>query len=326
MDKDLKLILKTYKKEFNITPRCTDITEILGLESLDLQPYIWNPYTQKGEQFLKDKLKEYLLTLQKQKYNHIYTDCVFQEYKNSYILITYIKESKTKTYTHIIITIYDGNTNYYKVLKRKLTRCHSKITPYSARYTKFKLVQHAICDKFSAKFKEMGLFNKKSDIYQTIYTQRFLPYVYLINNNPKLTVDIESHHIFYDTSIEECSSSSLLPVRADKHTQEFHPENIFGSATSNYNIAKGLMYSQMLKQKYFKVKQKKYNPDIQENLYDILEYYFVQKKSISDIQRFIQQNKPEHKLVYNTINKIVEHFKQYTIVLTKENIETMKNL
>ena len=82
----------------------------------------------------------------------------------------------------------------------------------------------------------------------------------------------------------------------------------------------------MLKQKYFKVKPKKYNPDIQENLYDILEYYFVQKKSISDIQRLIQQNKPEHKLVYNTINKIVEHFKQYTIVLTKENIETMKNL
>ena len=93
MDKDLKLILKTYKKEFNITPSCTDITEILGLQSLDLQPYIWKPYTQKGEQFLQDKLKEHLLTLQKQKYNHIYTDCVFQEYKNSYILI-FLQSSK----------------------------------------------------------------------------------------------------------------------------------------------------------------------------------------------------------------------------------------
>ena len=148
MDKDLKLILKTYKKEFNITPSWTDVTEILGLESLDLQPYIWKPYTQKGEQFLQDKLKEHLLTLQKQKYNHIYTDCVFQEYKNSYILITYIKESNIKSYTHIIITIYDGYTDYYKVLKRKLTRCHSKITSHSARYTKFKLVQHAILNKF----------------------------------------------------------------------------------------------------------------------------------------------------------------------------------
>lgn len=251
---------------------------------------------------------------------------VYQEYKNSYILITYIKENSLKCYSHIIITIYDGAKDYYKCLKRKLTRCHSKITSHSARYTKFKLVQHAICDKFSAKFKEMGLFNKKSDIYQTIYTQRFLPMVYLINNSPKLSPRVEGHHIFYDTSTEECSKHSILPIREDIHTKEFHPENIQSSANSQDNILKGVLYSEMLRFKYFKTKQRKFNPDIHENIYDILEYHFVQNKSVSDIQRLIQQNQPKHKLAYNTINKLIKHFKQYTAILTKENLEVMKNL
>ena len=149
--------------------------------------------------------------------------------------------------------------------------------------------------------------------------------VYLINNNPKLTPNIQGHHTSYDTSVEIGSKSSILPIREDLHTKEFHPSNIIGSAGSNFNIAKGIMYSDMLQLKYFKVKPKKYDHKVHENIFDILDLYFIQKLSISEIKRYLEQHKSNSKLAYNTIKNIVEHFKQYTPVLTKENIQKIKN-
>lgn len=323
MDKDLKLLLKTYKEEFGITLNDTNIDNILGLSELNLKPYIWKPYLAKEEEFLQRKLKEFLLKAQKDKYNWVLTDCVFREYKKQYILVSYIKENNNKNYTHILITIYDANKNYLKTLKRKLTKRKNE---YSSEYSRFKLVRNAVKPNFSYKFDEMGLYNNRGDVSQTIYTQRFLPMVYFINNNPTLTTHIQGHHIFYDTRIEHSSKYTILPIREDKHTQEFHPENIKGSAKTQYNIAKGLLYSQMLSLKYFKVKPKKYNHKIHSNIFDILDYYFVQNMSTSDIERKIKTTNPNNKLVYNTIHNIVEYFKQYSVVLTPENIQHIKNM
>lgn len=81
----------------------------------------------------------------------------------------------------------------------------------------------------------------------------------------------------------------------------------------------------MLQLKYFKVKPKKYDHKVHENIFDILDLYFIQGLSVSDIKRHLEQYKPSSKLAYNTIKSIVEHFKQYTPVLTKENIQKIKN-
>lgn len=323
MDKSLKQLLKTYKELFGITLKDTNIDNILGIDELNLQPYVWKPYLVEEEEFLQCKLKDFLLKVQKDKYNWILTDCVFREYKQQYILVSYIKENDNKDYTHILITIYDAYKNYLKTLKRKLIKRKNE---YSSEYSRFKLVRNAVKPNFSYKFDEMGLYNNRGDISQTIYTQRFLPMVYFINNNPTLTTYIQGHHIFYNTSIEHTSRYTILLIREDRHTQEFHPENIKGSSECQYNIAKGLLYSEMLKLKYFKVKPKKYNPKIHANIFDILDYYFVQKMSVSDIERKIKATNPTNKLVYNTINSIVEHFKQYLPVLTPENIQHIKNM
>ena len=80
----------------------------------------------------------------------------------------------------------------------------------------------------------------------------------------------------------------------------------------------------MLKLKYFSVKPKKYYNNVHENSFDILDLYFIQKLSISEIKRYLEQHKSNSKLAYNTIKNIVEHFKQYTPVLTKENIQKIK--
>lgn len=323
MDKSLKQLLKTYKELFGITVKDTNIDYILGIGELKLQPYVWKPYLVEEEEFLQRKLKDFLLKAQKDKYNCILTECVFREYKHQYILVSYIKENDNKDYTHILITIYDAYKNYLKTLKRKLTRRKNE---YSSEYSRFKLVRNAVKPNFSYKFDKMGLYNNRGDISQTIYTQRFLPMIYFINNNPTLTSHIQGHHIFYNTKFEENSGYSILPIREDKHTLEFHPTNIQGSAESGYNIAKGLLYSEMLKLKYFKVKPKKYNPKIHANIFDILDYYFVKNMSVSDIERKIKATNPTNKLVYNTINSIVEHFKQYLPVLTLENIQHIKNI
>ena len=82
----------------------------------------------------------------------------------------------------------------------------------------------------------------------------------------------------------------------------------------------------MLSLKYFKVKPKKYNHKIHSNIFDILDYYFVQNMSTSDIERKIKTTNPNNKLVYNTIHNIVEYFKQYSVVLTPENIQHIKNM
>lgn len=323
MDKNLKQLLKTYKELSGIILKDTNIDNILGIGELNLQPYVWKPYLVEEEEFLQRKLKDFLLKAQKDKYNCILTECVFREYKHQYILVSYIKENDNKDYTHILITIYDAYKNYLKTLKRKLTRRKNE---YSSEYSRFKLVRNAVKPNFSYKFDKMGLYNNRGDISQTIYTQRFLPMIYFINNNPTLTTHIQGHHIFYNTKCEENSGYSILPIREDKHTQEFHPTNIQGSAESEYNIAKGLLYSEMLKLKSFKVKPKKYNPKVHANIFDILDYYFVKNMSVSDIERKIKATNPTNKLVYNTINSIVEHFKQYLPVLTLENIQHIKNI
>lgn len=325
MEDKLKIILKLFKDEFGIELEDTNIDNILGLKELHLQPYIWRPYLEKEEQFLQTQLKAYLYNEQRAKYNNPITECVFQEYKNRYILVSYLsdfsKVNKLSDYTDIIITFYDAYEPKCKIIRRTLSKCGKK----PKRYTRFRLKPDSIPEIFSQKFNEIGLYLNRTNDSQQIYTQRFLPMVYLINNNPKLTPNIQGHHTNYDTSVEIGSKSSILPIREDLHTKEFHPSNIIGSAGSNFNIAKGIMYSEMLKLKYFSVKPKKYDHKVHENIFDILDLYFIQKLSISEIKRYLEQHKSNSKLAYNTIKNIVEHFKQYTPVLTKENIQKIKN-
>lgn len=324
-DNTIKVLLKTFKDEFGIKLEDTNIDNILGLKELHLQPYIWRPYLEEEEKFLQTRLKDYLYNEQRTKYNNPITECVFQEYKNRYILVSYLsdfsKVDKLSDYTDIIITFYDAYEPKCKTIRRKLSKCGKK----PKCYTRFRLKPDSIPEIFSQKFNEIGLYLNRTNDSQQIYTQRFLPMVYLINNNPKLTPNIQGHHTNYDTSVEIGSKTSILPIREDLHTKEFHPSNIIGSAGSTFNIAKGIMYSGMLKLKYFGVKSKKYDPKVHENIFDILDLYFIQNLSVSDIKRYFEQYKPNSKLAYNTIKNIVEHFKQYTPVLTKENIQTIKN-
>ncbi len=323
-DNTIKVLLKTFKDEFGIKLEDTNIDNILGLKELHLQPYIWRPYLEE-ETFLQTQLKNYLYNEQRTKYNSPITECVFQEYKNRYILVSYLsdfsKVDKLSDYTDIIITFYDTYEPKCKTIRRKLSKCGKK----PKCYTRFRLKPDSIPEIFSQKFNEIGLYLNRTNDSQQIYTQRFLPMVYLINNNPKLTPNIQGHHTNYDTRVEIGSKTSILPIREDLHTKEFHPSNIIGSAGSIFNIAKGIMYANMLHQKYFKVKQKKYDPKVHENIFDVLDLYFIQKLSVSDIKRHFEQYKPNSKLAYNTIKNILEHFKQYTPVLTKENIQTIKN-
>ena len=327
MKDNLKIILKTFKDEYDIKLKDTNIDNILGLKDLQLQPYIWRPYLEKEERLLQTKLKAYLFEQQRLTYNKPLTECVFQEYKNRYILVSYLndlKESKlinSSTFSHIVITFYDAYEPKCKTIRHKLTKCGKK----PKRYTRFRLKPDAIPEIFSQKFNEIGLYLNRTDNYQQIYTQRFLPMVYLINNNPKLTANIQGHHINYDTGVEIASKCSILPIREDLHTKEFHPSNIISSAGSKFNIAKGIMYADMLSDKYFKVKPKMYDRKVHENIFEILDLYFIQGLSISDIKRYFEQHKPDSKLAYNTIKSIVEHFKQYTPVLTKENIQAIKS-
>lgn len=324
-DNTIKVLLKTFKDEFGIKLEDTNIDNILGLKELHLQPYIWRPYLEKEEAYLQTQLKNYLYNEQRTKYNSPITECVFQEYKNRYILVSYLSDfsrvDKLPDYTDIIITFYDAYEPKCKTIRRKLSKCGKK----PKCYTRFRLKPDSIPEIFSQKFNEIGLYLNRTNDSQQIYTQRFLPMVYLINNNPKLTPNIQGHHTSYDTSVEIGSKTSILPIREDLHTKEFHPSNIIGSAGSTFNIAKGIMYSEMLKLKYFGVKPKKYDPKVHENICDILDLYFIQNLSISDIKRHFEQYKPNSKLAYNTIKNIVEHFKQYTPVLTKENIQIIKN-
>lgn len=321
----MKCLIKTFKDEFGIILEDTNIDNILGLKELHLQPYIWRPYLEE-ETFLQTQLKGYLYNEQRTKYNSPITECVFQEYKNRYILVSYLSDfsrvDKLSDYTDIIITFYDAYEPKCKTIRRKLSKCGKK----PKCYTRFRLKPDSIPEIFSQKFNEIGLYLNRTNDSQQIYTQRFLPMVYLINNNPKLTPNIQGHHTNYDTRVEIGSKTSILPIREDLHTKEFHPSNIIGSAGSTFNIAKGIMYANMLQQKYFKVKPKKYDPKVHENIFDILDLYFIQKLSVSDIKRHFEQYKPNSKLAYNTIKNIVEHFKQYTPVLTKENIQTIKNM
>ena len=326
MKNELKIILKLFKDEFGIELEDTNIDNILGLKDLQIQPYIWRPYLEDEESFLQNQLKAYLFEQQRLINSSPITECVFQEYKNRYIFVSYLsdfnKVNKLSDYTDIIITFYDAYEAKCKTIKRKLSKCGKK----PKRYTRFRLKPDAIPEIFSQKFNEIGLYLNRTNNSQLIYTQRFLPMVYLINNNPKLTANIQGHHVDYDTSKETVSRCSILPIREDLHTKEFHPSNIIGSACSKFNIAKGIMYSEMLRQKYFNVKPKKYDRKVHENIFDILDLYFIQKLSISDIKRHFEQYKPNSKLAYNTIKNIVEHFKQYTPVLTKENIQKIKNM
>lgn len=322
-----KITLKTFQEEFGIKLKDKNIDNILELNELQLQPYTWRPYLEKEEDFLQTQLKNYLLEKQMQKFNKPIIECVFQEYKNRYILVSYLNDLKdtnlinNSTFSHIIITFYDAYEAKCKTIKHKLSKCGKK----PKCYTRFRLKPDSIPDLFTQKFNEIGLYLNRTNNYQLIYTHRFLLMVYLINNNPKLTPHVQAHHIFYNTKVEIASNCSILPIRENAHTKEFHPTNIQGSANSKQNIAKGILYSNLLQQKYFKIKPKKYNPKVHENVFDILDLYFIQKLSISDIKRHFEQYKPDYKLAYNTIKSIVEHFKQYTPVLTKENIQEIKN-
>lgn len=201
MKDNLKNILKTFKDEFGIKLKDTNIDNILGLKELQLQPYIWRPYLEKEEQFLQTQLKAYLYKEQRTKYNNPITECVFQEYKNRYILVSYLSDfnrvNKLSDYTDIIITFYDAYEPKCKTIRRKLSKCGKK----PKRYTRFRLKPDSIPEIFSQKFNEIGLYLKRTNDSQQIYTQRFLPMIHLINNSPKLTPNIQGHHTNYDTSL-----------------------------------------------------------------------------------------------------------------------------
>jgi hypothetical protein len=55
-------------------------------------------------------------------------------------------------------------------------------------------------------------------------------------------------------------------------------------------------------------------------------YYFVEHKSISEVQRMLKTKNPKRALAYNTIKKIVTHFTQYTPVLTPQNIDYIRDI
>ncbi len=329
LDRKQKTI-KVYKDEFGIkVPEDIDIMEVLGIKKLNLKQHTYTPYLEKEENYLQLKLRDYLLKYQKNKFSEctIISECIFQEYNNIYILISYAKTGNDKYYKNIIITTYDAKNNHLSSIKRALTPVGQKDGKFY--YYKFKLSKNYIYEPLVEKFKEMGAFLNKNEFTGNscqFYTQRFLPMIYFINNGINYTGNYQGHHIFYNTSVEEVTRNSILILNPKKHTKEFHPQNIFGSAHSTYNEAKGLLYSELLNIECFITKPHQYNNKIYYNIFNILQSYFIENKTVSQIVRDIENNNPKYKLTYNTVKKIIGHFIQYKAVLTPENINYISNM
>ena len=326
----MKKYLEVYKEEFNLTLKTKDIDEILCLKGLNLKPYTWKPYNIEIENFLQRKLKETLLNEQKKlTESSLINICAFNECQGRYILVSQVKEKEyipdkpeSNYYSSIIVTMYDeyssGSLKSFKKVLIKVTK---------AKYNRFKVGELSFLPFFRNLFNDMGLFPNKNEPFQCIYTAKFLTCTNLMNNNLKLQdKNVQGHHIFYDTQIFEVFENSILPINETCHTKEFHPDNLNGSQKSKLNIAKGFLYKSLFDLKYKKAKQKNFNYKVQTNLIDILFYFFVENKSISEIQKILKNSKPKYKLSYNTISKLIEYFKQYKLVLTPENIDILRCL
>ena len=330
MQENLNDYLKVYNEEFGLNLKTSDIDEILGIKHFNLKPYIWKPYNIELERFLQAKLKEILLNEQKKlTKSSLINICAFNECQGRYILISQVKEKEyiankpeSNYFSSIIVTMYNEySCEKLKTFKKSLV----KVT--NAKYNRFKVGELSFLPFFRKIFNDMGLFPNKKEAFQCIYTAKFLICANLMNNNLKLQDNnLQGHHIFYDTQIFEAFENSILPISENYHTKEFHPDNLNGSHKSTPNIAKGFLYKKMFDLKYKKIKQKNFNYKVQANLIDILIYYFVENKTISEIQRILNNNKSKFKLSYNTISKLVEYFKQYNLVLTSENIDVLRSL
>lgn len=331
---ELQKYLDFYKEEFGIDTKGKDIDEILGISDLNLKPYVWEPYIEKAERYLQLQLKLYLLELQKaETEGFITSEFIFQEFQNLYILLTPVKEitkrynidGQLKDYTHLLLTIYDTKTGVISHLKKPIIRVKQHNGAFY--YNKIKINTSKFNEVLKDKFNTMGLFShRKKYIEQHIYISRLLPAIKFINNDLIMKPNFEGHHVFFDTQSERISEYSMLLINKKQHSKEFHPNNTRGTNGNTVNKAKGILYNNMLKLKYFLVKEKKFNADIRFNIPDILMYYFVEHKSISEVQRAIKSNNPKRALSYNTITKIISHFTQYTPVLTPQNIDYIRDI
>lgn len=326
---EYKNYLKVYDETFGIKVEDKDIDEILGIENLNLKPYYWKPYFKDAEKRLQTLLEEKLIDYQRKEYNAVVIPCAYNEYKNIYILVSEIKENKDGEYNnskHLVITTYDAYSgNIIHNIKRKILFSKTQATyTKKVKYNKIKITKNTFYKPLVEHFSKMGLFPKLNLDQQQIYLTRLYLAVNFINNGLNLTKDVQGHHTFYDTRKESETKYSIIPIHPKKHTEYFHPNNTIGSNNSVTNQAKAILFSNLLKLKYFKVKQRKSNINIYINFIFVLREYFLNNKSIMEIKDNIKSINPKNTLSYNTIAKIVKHFTQYKLVLTEENINVLE--